>query len=121
METGTPDYALFLALIAPQLPGAVFTFWRRRRLRWFVRAMLVLAPALAFFAFASVHFGHVAEAISSRGHYVCGAFGFMVIFVAFGGTAVHLFLGAALQAFHAFFTRRQERRLRNTPRPAVAV
>jgi hypothetical protein len=48
-------------------------------------------------------------------------FGFMAVFVAFGGTAIHLVVAAALQASHAFFTRLRERRLRSTAHPAIAV
>jgi hypothetical protein len=115
------DYALIIGIVAPQIPGAVFTFWRRRRLRWFVRLALILVPALAFWAFTDFHFTRVAHELRARGTYVCGMFAFMAAFVVFGGTALQLALGALLQACHVFFSRRRERRLSKLTQAVVAV
>ena len=121
MGVDGPDYLLLVALVAPQILVAVYTFRRRRRLRWFVRTALVVVPALAFWLISDLHFVSVAREVRSHGVYVCGAFGFMAVFVVIGGTLAQVVLGTIIQACHAALTRLQERRLRNVPRVPVAV
>jgi hypothetical protein len=116
-----PDIPLLLSLFVLQVPGAIFTLRRRRRIRWYFRTALVIVPAVAFWLFADARFERAAAILTARGQYACGMFGLMVATVLIGGFALNVVLGSLVQGIHAFLTRRQERRLLLAQQATAAV
>ncbi len=100
---------LAFVFLLPHVPAVVGGFVPTRPVPALARALFIVAPALLYFIIMRYLFTQAADDIRAHGGYVCGAFGAMAVFTIIGGTALHVFIGAAIQSVHAVVLRRQRR------------
>ena len=86
---------IIVGLVIPQALGFWGYCWARKKKKILKALTLLIAP-LTFFLIANIFWWQEVRAIERAGHYVCGAFGAMVVFITGYGTLINFALGVII-------------------------